>query len=341
MTLEQIKNTITQPEYNFLAEDKKLSSSIILLGLGGSHAYGTNVETSDLDIRGIATNSKRNILTGQDFEQIVETKTDTIIYSVEKMFNLLYYSNPNIIEILGLKPEHYLVLTEAGKLLLDNKDLFLSQLAIKAFAGYANDQIRRAECKQIADVEQKRLEEHVLNSIEGAMVHFNHSYPDSACPLKLYIDDAVSEGYQSEIFMDADYRHVSLREFTTFFNEMTNITREYSKLGKRNKYAMTHDRMSKHLMHTVRLMYMVIDMLENKQIVTYREKEHDILMDIRNGKFVDDKDMIIPEFYDFYNELEARFKYAKSNTDLPLHPDKEKVYDLLQAINEKVISSEK
>lgn len=38
-------------KYNFLKLDNHLGNSIILLGLGGSYAYGTNVETSDIDIQ--------------------------------------------------------------------------------------------------------------------------------------------------------------------------------------------------------------------------------------------------------------------------------------------------
>ena len=54
-------------EYKFLREDPHLGNNIILLGLGGSHAYGMNKEGSDIDIRGIALNSKDEILLGDDF----------------------------------------------------------------------------------------------------------------------------------------------------------------------------------------------------------------------------------------------------------------------------------
>lgn len=58
MTIEEIKQKVASKEYNFLRENEHLGKNIILLGLGGSHAYGTNTEISDLDIRGIATNRK-------------------------------------------------------------------------------------------------------------------------------------------------------------------------------------------------------------------------------------------------------------------------------------------
>lgn len=58
MTIEQIKALVEGPEYEFLRTDKHLGDRIMFLTLGGSHAYGTNVETSDIDVRGCAMNSK-------------------------------------------------------------------------------------------------------------------------------------------------------------------------------------------------------------------------------------------------------------------------------------------
>ena len=61
MNIEQIKEKLKSEEYDFLRTDPHLGNNIILLGLGGSHAYGTNIETSDLDVRGCAVNSKIEI----------------------------------------------------------------------------------------------------------------------------------------------------------------------------------------------------------------------------------------------------------------------------------------
>ena len=62
-----VKELLKSKEYDFLRDDPNLGDNVILLGYGGSYAYGTNNEDSDVDIRGIATNSSRNILTGRDF----------------------------------------------------------------------------------------------------------------------------------------------------------------------------------------------------------------------------------------------------------------------------------
>lgn len=62
MTIEQIKDKLKSKEYDFLRTDKNLGNNIIILILGGSHAYGMDKEGSDLDVRGIALNSKSDIL---------------------------------------------------------------------------------------------------------------------------------------------------------------------------------------------------------------------------------------------------------------------------------------
>lgn len=67
MNIEQIKEKLKSEEYDFLRTDPHLGNNIILLGLGGSHAYGTNIETSDLDVRGCAINSKIEIFNKCEF----------------------------------------------------------------------------------------------------------------------------------------------------------------------------------------------------------------------------------------------------------------------------------
>lgn len=137
MILEQIKQTLQSEDYRFLKENEHLGKNIILLGLGGSHAYGTNTPTSDLDVRGVALNKKIEILTNVNFEQVVEENTDTTIYSFNKIVSLLSNCNPNTIEMLGLLPEHYLYVSPIGQELLNNKKLFLSKKAAYSFGGYA------------------------------------------------------------------------------------------------------------------------------------------------------------------------------------------------------------
>lgn len=338
MNLEDIKKRITSPEYNFLIENKNLGNNIVLLGLGGSHAYGTNNEDSDLDIRGIATNTKENILTSNDFEQVVDVETDTTIYSFDKIIELLCKCNPNTIEILGLKPEHYLYLSPIGEEIVANRKMFLSKQAIHSFGGYANAQLRRLENKSARLTSQASVEKHILKTIEYAFVDFKRRYfPMNDGELRLYIDTSVQEGYETEIYMDINLKHYPLRDWTNMWNEMKSIVSGYSKIGKRNTKTIEHDKLGKHMMHLVRLYLMCFDILENGEICTYREKEHDFLMEIRNGKYLDNNRQPTKEFYEIVNGFEKRLDYLSNHTGLPDTVDSAKVKSFVASINERVV----
>lgn len=332
------KKVIENKEYDFLRTNPHLGNNIILLGLGGSYAYGTNTDDSDIDIRGCALNKKEDLLSNNNFDQVIDNPTDTTIYSFNKLISLLSNCNPNTIEILGLKPEHYLYVSKIGKELLDNKDLFLSKKAVNAFGGYANSQLRRLDNKAARDLNQEGREKHILNSIENAKYSFPEKYfYNQNDSIRLYIDNAISEDMDSEIFMDINLSHYPLRDYKSMWSEMNSIVKDYTKLGKRNTHAATHGKLGKHMMHLVRLFYMCFDILEKHEIVTYRETEHDLLMDIRNGKYLDDNKQPISEFFDIVDELEKRLAYDKENTDLPDNPNYKEINDFMISVNERVV----
>ena len=145
MILKNYDEILKRTEYSFIKTNEHLGQHVILLGLAGSYSYGTNIETSDMDVRGIALNQKSDLIGLTQFEQYVDGNTDTVIYAFNKIVTLLLSCNPNTIELLGLNPEHYLYLNDIGQMLLDNKKLFLSRRAIQSFGGYADAQLRRLQ----------------------------------------------------------------------------------------------------------------------------------------------------------------------------------------------------
>ena len=342
MTTQEIRDKVLfSKEYDFLRTNEHLGNNIILIGLGGSYAYGTNTENSDLDIRGCALNTKEEILTNKNFEQFVNEETDTTIYSFNKLVSLLSNSNPNTIEIMGLKPEHYLYIHPIGQELLNNAHLFLSKRAVHSFGGYANQQLRRMELLCNRNVSQSQKEQFILNTINNAMYDIKLAYQDFTDEeIKLYIDKAVQEGYDTEIFMDVNLKHYPLRDYCSVWNEMKSIVSSYNKIGKRNEKAITHNKLGKYMMHLIRLYVMCLDILEKEQIVTYREAEHDLLMDIRNGKFIDSNNQPTSDFNDLLNEYEKKFDYAKLNTNLPDSPDYKNISEFVMSVNERVVKGD-
>lgn len=338
MTLEQIKETLKTDAYAFLREDPHLGNNVMLLGLGGSYAYGTNIETSNLDVRGIALNSKEEILLGNCFEQVTNTATDTTVYSFTKMISLLSAMNPNTIEVLGLKPEQYLYVSSLGKELLDNKDMFISKRCINTFGGYATQQLYRMKQLSTHEMHQSELEQHILKTLEFMGTTFREKYtemPDDG--LNLYIDTSDREEMDTEIFMDVRLTHYPLRDYCSLWNELQTTVKQYNKIGKRNEHALEHAKINKHQMHLVRLDHMCLDLLEGRGIITYRERDHDELMQIRSGAYVTDDNQIRPEFFELVNELERKLDYAKKHTELPEHPDTKRIREFTMRVNEQIV----
>lgn len=240
--------------------------------------------------------------------------------------------------MLGLKPEHYLYLSPIGKELLDNKQLFLSKKAAQAFGGYATAQLRRLDNKAARLVGQAQKEQHVLNSINNVMADFNERYtPYADDAIKLYIDKSDKEDMESEIYMDVNLTRYPLRDYKSMWSEMNNVVKDYSKIGKRNQHAIGHNKLGKHMMHLIRLYMMCLDILENKEIVTFRSKDHNLLMSIRNGEYLDENRQPIPEFFEMVDEYEKKMKYAKENTDLPEKPDYKRIQEFVMSVNERIV----
>ena len=269
----EYREILQQTEYGFIKTNEHLGRHVILLGLAGSYAYGTNIETSDIDIRGIALNRKSDLIGLTQFDQYVDEDTDTVIYAFNKIVTLLLGCNPNTIELLGLKPEHYLYLNDSGRLLLDNRKLFLSKRAIQSFGGYADAQLRRLQNALARDTfPQSEKEQHILNSVRNAMHDFNHRYRHfENGSLELFIDKAMNPELDTEIFVNASMTHYPLRDYECMWNTMANVVRDYEKIGKRNK-KKDDLHLNKHAMHLVRLFMMALDILERARFIPTEKK---------------------------------------------------------------------
>lgn len=342
MILDEIKEKVKSEEYSFLRTNEHLGNNIILLGLGGSHAYNLAQPTSDLDVRGIALNSKEEILLGKDFEQVLDQDTDTTVYSFNKMIKLLTENNPNTLEILFLNPEHYLYLSAIGQELLDNRKLFVSQKCINSFYGYSEQQARRMLNKAARKQSQEEFEQHILNSINNASYSFKERYyPYDDSSIKLYIDKSHQEGFNTEIFMDANLQHYPLRDWAGLWNEMKTIVSSYTKFGRRNERAAAHDKLGKHQSCLIMLLLNAIDLLETGEFSAYQTGEKQkLLKEIRNNKYLDANSQPTSEFDDLLNDLKKDFDYAKKHTVLPVLPDYKRINEFKMYVNERIVRGE-
>lgn len=317
-------------DYAFLDKTPELHTPL-LVGLGGSWAYGTNIETSDVDIRGIAMHSKKDILLGHGFEQIANEATDTVIYSLKKIISLLINCNPNTIELLGLHPNHYLYLSEIGEKLLLNRDMFLSQKCIGSFMGYANAQMYRLQQKTLAAMPEEDFKEHICKTLNNMKYTLEEQYN---------MDGVNVHMADGQLMLDLNLKNYPLEDISKVLNVFNNTLKDYNKTaGKRNEHAIAHGKIAKHSMHLLRLYMMCEDILLNGEINTYRSKEHDLLMQIRNGEFLGEDGVPNQEFFDIVRDYESRLEYAKEHTAIPAKPDIKRIEKFMMEANEYILSS--
>lgn len=153
-------NLLTQEEEVTWIQDRT-----ILLAPIGSYAYGTNVETSDRDYKGICIPPKEyflglksfneyNSAGGKNFKNTVDD-IDVNILHINKFVIDAMAGVPNNIELLFIEKDKYIKLTEIGEELIDNRHLFISKFIKSKFGGYAKGESKRmVECgrKEIVDV---------------------------------------------------------------------------------------------------------------------------------------------------------------------------------------------
>lgn len=300
MDFKALMNTT---EYNFLRANERLGDRIMLLGLGGSYAYGTNNEMSDIDFRGV-----------------------TLMMSSD---------------LLGLDEDQYLIKSELGQELINSSGLFLSKRAIKSFGGYADAQLRRLQNAIARDMlPQSDREKHILKSVMNALDDFNRRYAGKEIgSIRLYIDKAENPELDAEIFVDADYKHFPLRDYTDLWRTMRTVVRDYDKLGKRNK-KKDDNHLNKHAMHLIRLFMMAIDILEKGEIRTHRVDDLSTLLAIHRGDYMLSDGTFSPEFYEMMEEYERRLDEAAAKTVLPDNPDMKRVGAFVERINRYAVTGE-
>ena len=389
--ITDINEIIAQPEYDFLRNEERLGKNIVFLTFGGSKAYGLSTPQSDTDIRGVIMPLRSDLLgadlimreqdKGNDklifgyggFEQYLDRETDTYLYVLRKIFGLFSKCNPNTIEMLGCLPEHYAMVSEAGKKLLENKSVFLSKLAYGSFAGYARAQFQRLKnaigkdsttnvfkCISLAD-SLERIQRHLSETYPGykreavqmfitdrfGNVITVNGKPVDAYDVGVLFNDVITEvtvngkpirDEDVQLSFKINFDMISANDFSGVCNEITSSIKEFNKhLGHRNhKKDVYH--LNKHAMHLVRLYLMAEDILLRGEIITFREKEHDLLMSIKTGEYYNkEQNCLSTEFFDMVNALDKRLLTAYEKSTLPESPDHERINRLLCELHESCL----
>lgn len=113
----------------------------------GSHAYGLNVETSDIDTSGIFVCPSTELLglPSRYKDMVADAKSDNTWYEIGKFIHMLSTSNPTALESLFIPKDK--IIGDIHPLMMpiiENKDKFITQGCFNPIFGYAYAQIKKA-----------------------------------------------------------------------------------------------------------------------------------------------------------------------------------------------------
>jgi predicted nucleotidyltransferase len=319
--------------------------------LSGSHAYGTNTQESDIDIRGVFI-APPEVALCQDIEQIEFKDEDKVYFEIKKFFSLLSKANPNVIEFLFTDKENIIHQNEFWNIIVDNKDLFITKNLIKSFHGFANSQLKRivGHNKWINNPQpkEKPRQENFLSVVynislnekynkkiikEGYIAENlgNDIFAIHSCYDGTYInkDGSLSIKNKDEINKDIYNNPNAIYKFNKEEYKKAKIRHEQYWSWKKNrneKRALLEEKNgfdTKHAMHLIRLYRMTIEFIEKGEI-NVRRKDANELLEIRNGKYS------YNELLEVVNNYENKIHSTVCN--IPSEPNINKINLLLKNI---------
>jgi predicted nucleotidyltransferase len=145
----------------------------ILLGYRGSHVHGTFLPKKDpdciddIDVHGICIPPIDHYYGLKNFgskgtKEIKKNEWDIVLFEFTKAIQLMRKGNPNILQLLWLKPNQYMHISPLGQMLIDKRNIFMGKHIHQNFAGYARGQFHRmthSACKGYMGKKRKELVE--------------------------------------------------------------------------------------------------------------------------------------------------------------------------------------
>ncbi|RFS14649.1 DNA polymerase beta superfamily protein [Emticicia sp. C21] len=117
---------------------------ILLKAIVGSQAYGTNTTNSDIDYKGVYSQSVEDLI-GFTYKEQIEVSKDECYFEVRRFLQLLQSANPTMLELLYMPPECIIEKHPAFDIIIENRAHFLTRKCLQSFGGYAIAQISKAK----------------------------------------------------------------------------------------------------------------------------------------------------------------------------------------------------
>jgi uncharacterized protein len=353
-------------------DDLKSRGLILFECISGSRSYGTDLPTSDTDIKGVFALPEADFYGLNYVEQVSNPSNDVVYYELKRFVELLYRNNPNLLEMLNVPPD--CVLTRHPVMDLIRSETFLSRLCQATFAGYAMAQIKKARGlnkKILNPIEPQRKDvldfcyvTHAQGSITVKDWLLQREWQQEHCGLvnvphiknlyALFYDRSRGELSFTGILRKENSEDVALSSVPEGMEPVAYLSfnkdgyssycrdyREYWEwVEKRNEeryentlqHGKNYD--AKNMMHTIRLLDMAEEIATQQRVIV-RRPNREFLLQIRRGDFTYDELLAMAE------EKVRRTEVLFAQSDLPDQPDFATVNDLLVRMRREVYGKDR
>jgi len=315
-TTNQIDDNLSDSEeqsdaiYKFLEKKNQQrqeeSKESILRIRVGSHLYGINRPESDEDFMSIWIPSTSQLigLTQIKQQDTKENLKEEVKYPINLFFRHCLKNNPNMLEILFANEQNILSATEEGRMILENRNLFLSKKICKSrFFGYAQSQRKKLTYKR------ERIQRFMdaLDRVKGWKAKgFEYS------PERIEITSDLNERGKW-----AAYEKGS--EINKLYDQLVAVLEEY---GWRKDLIEKYGYDTKFAANLIRILSEGVELLSTHQL-TFPLKSGALMRDIRDGKHKLDDVIKMSE------DLEKQLLDTWSQSTLQEEPIYEEVEHLL------------
>lgn len=239
----------------------------------GSRLYGTNIETSDFDFRGVFMPSSQDILLGT-IPRTMTLKPEHELFSLHYFLKLALDGQTVALDILFSAQES---LSQEWNFILQNREKLLSK-NINAFIGYARTQANKYSLKG------ERLNK--LLQLQGILKkHHNDDCLHNIEDLKCIADDSRINANNIE---EVQFAGKWFGQTTQIKYILPVVNKQINRYGNRAAIAYNEQKDWKALSHAVRVAYESILILGHNKI-TFPLLIKDELIDIRLGKIAFDR----------------------------------------------------
>ncbi len=293
---------------------EKVLPRTIFLTVAGSHLYGTNIETSDYDFKGVCVATSDYyygyLNSFEDLERKVEKghPHDLTITTLWKYIKLAGECNPNVVELLFAKPHQIVHMDEFGEELVSLRRHFLTTKARHTYSGYAHQQLHRIEShrKWLLEPPKEKPTRKMYELPEQTKISKSEMGAFNALPEDRHVE--IPSDVMKLYLAERRYQS-ALTNWKQYENWQEN--RNDVRFALEAKYGYD----TKHAMHLVRLMRQCVELLSTGEMNVFREDAHELL-DVRYGKWPYEK------IKQFAVDMDLKCAELYKTSKLPHDPDR-------------------